>query len=96
MISVCHGESSKQKVTINCERTCLSECKTKLQSVFTINEGHTEEEIPEDDCYYPELRPYLDDEDLEICKKSESDLKTQSEQVNLEISRIPIKISNKP
>ena len=95
MISVRHGESSKQEVTMNCERTCLSECKTKLQSVFTINEGHREEEIPDDDCYYPELRPYLDDEDLEICKKSESDLKTQSEQVNLEISRIQIKISNK-
>ena len=95
MISVCHGESSKQKVTINCERTCLSECKTKLQSVFTIKEDHTEEEIPDDDCYYPELRQYLDDEDLEICKKSESDLKTQSEQVNLEISRIQIQISNK-
>ena len=95
MISVRHGESSKQEVTMNCERMCLRECKAKLQSVFTINEGHRDEEIPDNDCYYKELRQYLDDEDLEICKKSESDLKKQSEQVSLEISRNQIKISSK-
>ena len=66
---------------MSCERTCLSECKVTLNSIFTLNENHAEEEIPDEDCYDDELKKDLDEEDLEICEKSESDPIKQSEKV---------------
>ena len=66
---------------MSCERTCLSECKVALNSIFTLNENHAEEEIPDEDCYDEELKQNLDDEDREICEKSNSDPIKESEEV---------------
>ena len=85
-ISVLYGESSDQEVTMSCERTCLSKCSTKLQSVFTISDDHEEAEIPDDDCYDEYLRDQMDEDDLEVCKKSELDPLAGSEQVDLNIT----------
>ena len=68
---------------MSCERTCLSKCSTKLESVFTISDDHEEAEIPDEDCYDEYLRDQMEEEDLEVCKKSELDPLTGSEQVDL-------------
>ena len=68
---------------MSCERTCLSKCSTKLESVFTISDDHEEAEIPDEDCYDEYLRDQMEEEDLEVCKKSELDPLTGSEQVCL-------------
>jgi len=70
---VTYGECSEHEVTMSCERTCLSQCKTKLNSVFTINDNHDEVKIPDEDCYDEYLRREMDEEDLEVCKDSELD-----------------------
>ena len=85
-VSVLYGESSDQEVTMSCERTCLSKCSTKLESVFTISDDHEEAEIPDEDCYDEYLRDQMDEDDLEVCKKSELDPLTGSEQVDLNIT----------
>ena len=68
---------------MSCERTCLSKCSTKLESVFTISDDLEEAEIPDEDCYDEYLRDQMDEEDLEVCKQSELDPLTGSEQVDL-------------
>jgi len=66
---------------MSCERTCLSKCSTKLESVFTISDDLEEAEIPDEDCYDEYLRDQMDEEDLEVCKQSELDPLTGSEQI---------------
>ena len=71
---------------MSCERTCLSQCKTKLNSVFTINDNHDEVKIPDEDCYDEYLRREMDEEDLEVCKDSELDPVKGSKQVKLSLN----------